>query len=239
MERNNIMLVNESSNEFQDLVFKIIDNSNLSDFEKSLEKDFARNVLSNGVLNLDFLRNNINATKFQKLYAYLAGYTNINTVETPQQLQVNKKFFSKLGDLASKPIVQSIASAVPIPGVGAVASILPKVTGTSTTCGVLGGLFNTKKCREKQNAQQNSATQFLQQQATKPTSIAQPTQAIAVQPQVQPQLEQQLERQQRFSAAVNSEPQQPKKNNKILFIAIGAGVLLLVVLFFVMRKKRR
>jgi hypothetical protein len=228
------MLVNENSNEFQDLVFKIIDNSNLSDFEKSLEKDFAKNVLSNGVLNLDFLRNNINATKFQKLYAYLAGYTNIDTVETPQQLQVNKKFFSKVGDLASNSTVKTLANFLP-PGVGAIIGEIPKITGTSTTCGVLGGLFNTKKCREKQNAQKNSATQFLQQQANQPTTISQPVQVITAQPQVQPQLEQQ----QRFSVAVNSEPQQPKKNNKVLFIAIGAGVLLLVVVFFVVRRKKR
>jgi hypothetical protein len=235
MERNNIMLVNESSSEIQNLVFKVIENSNLSDFEKNLEKDFARNVLNNGVLNLDFLRNNINSTRFQKLYAYLAGYTNIDTVETPQQLNVNKGFFSKLGNLASSSTVKTVASVLP-PGVGTVVKAIPKITGTSTTCGILGGLFNTKKCREKQNAQQNSATQFLQQQATQPTTISQPTQIITG--QTQPT--QQQEQFSTFLRKFDEKDPEPKERKTIPpFLIVGAGVILLVIVFLVMRKKKR
>jgi len=179
------------------------------------------------VFDVDYLRKNYNRTAFIKVYAYLLGSTDVKTNE----LQTNLRLFGKDINLQNglNQIGNIAGSLSGLPVVGGIAGGISGVVGTSTTCGLFGSLFNTKKCREKkeqagQLQQASTAVQNLQN-----TTIAQPQYVPAVMPSSS------------TNAAETIEVQKSKKDKdeKSFFekygVLIGAG-LLVAFLFF--RKKK-
>lgn len=231
----NYIVVNEKLNNMQvkKSIAEIISNSDLSEFAKKQEYEFLNNAVNDSdVFDVDYLRKNYNRTAFIKVYAYLLGSTDVKTNE----LQTNLRLFKKNINLQSGlNQIGNIAGALSgLPVVGGIAGAVSQVTGTSTTCGLLGSLFNTKKCREKkeqagQLQQVGTAVQNLQN-----TTIAQPQYVPAVMPSSSTP-----------TAAETTEVQRSKKekekekDEKSFFekygILIGAG-LLVAFLFF--RKKK-
>jgi hypothetical protein len=179
----NYIVVNEKLNNMQvkKSIAEIIANSDLSEFAKRQEYEFLNNAVNDSdVFDVDYLRKNYNRTAFIKVYAYLLGSTDVKTNE----LQTNLRLFGKNINVQSGlNQVGNIAGALSgLPVVGGIAGAVSQITGTSTTCGLLGSLFNTKKCREKkeqagQLQQANTAVQNLQN-----TTIAQPQYVPAVMP---------------------------------------------------------
>jgi hypothetical protein len=186
MQKNDILLVNLNTNSMNNNVLEdflnIIDASDLPEFEKNYEKNLASRVFLDGAMNLDVLRNEFENTKFQNLYGFLAGRTDIPIIEN--QLQVNTRFFNAIGNVGA-----TLG--------GTAGNLAAGLLGTSTTCGIIGSIFNTKKCREKQQAQQgltSPQTAFASSTLTKPSEqfitlpppqLSQPPQQLSFQKEVQ------------------------------------------------------
>lgn len=173
MSKNTLLLVNSKLNNMTVLskMLEIINNSNLPEAEKTFEREIAKNIIQNNAISLTALQNEGLLSKFYKTYSYLAGYTNIPLLED-DELIVNSRFHtltSTMGDITK--------NLTGIPKFGPKAAIASTVLGTSTSCGIIGGLFNTKQCREKRGATQNlqnpiSALQATQLQAPAQQNIA-------------------------------------------------------------------
>jgi hypothetical protein len=153
--KNEILLVNQN-NKYMDILSEMlsaIDNSNLSESEKALERDLAMRAIQGGVVNMDVLRPEVLNSKFYNLWGYLVGYTDTPIVES---MQVNLRLANTAGNLLSSVSGQGGT-------LGLIGSVGAGVLGTSQTCGVFGSLFNTKKCKEKQQAAQTPPLQTFQQ----------------------------------------------------------------------------
>lgn len=227
LSQKNLISVNERLDiSIKEQIRGIIDKSGLNEASKQQEfefLDFA--ILPGDVFNIDFIRKNISKTAFARLYSYLLGYTNVQTTEN--ELNVNLRFFNKIGDIA-----QNLQNA---PVIGSIAGAVGTIAGTSTTCGLIGGLFNTKKCREKQQAQQNNASSALQQMQQNNSSILQPQYVPAVMPQNVPAVMPQKEQKE----VSRNKDDEPKESffEKYKLLLIG-GAVLFAIYFLFLRKKR-
>lgn len=232
-QKNQILLLNSNFMEVEKVLDAFIENingSNLSQMEKEYEINLARQVFRHGAMQMDVIRNAIGNTKYYKAYGYIAGYSDIPIQETPE-MRVNG-FTSFLGNLAPK-LTGLVGSALGKPELGQhFGNQVQTILGTDEKCGVLGGLFNTKKCREKQQAQ--AQTNPLIKPAyvdpvviqTNPV-VSQPSQQT-IQQQVQPQVE-----------AIRKEVTTTQKEPEKSMIEKYWWVLLIVAYFMFFKKGKK
>jgi hypothetical protein len=141
--KGNILVVNDlltvNSVDYRNEIEKaILQSDALTDKEKAQELYFLSNAMpASDVLDLSYIRENFDKTKFLHLYAYL----------------VEKLPEANLLNINALPAVLAPVTA----------AILPRALGSTTECGVLGSIFNTKACKEKrQLASQLAQTQPAQ-----------------------------------------------------------------------------
>jgi hypothetical protein len=159
--KGNILVVNDlltvNSVDYRNEIEKAILQSDvLTEAEKAQELYFLSKAMpSSDVLDLSYIRENFDKTKFLHLYAYL-----VEKLPEANLLNIN---------------------ALPALIAPAAAAMLPRAIGSTTECGVLGSIFNTKACKEKrqlasqlaQTAQPVQTIQSILQQPVEPFKMQQ------------------------------------------------------------------
>jgi hypothetical protein len=130
-EKNTIMVINEMfESDLKKNIRKIIESKEAGD-SLEYELEYLEQAMPGAgeELNLSYIQNNPKS-RYIGLYGYLAGHTNL-----------------KVNVLPVLPVVAAVGSAAG--GASNLKETVQKVFGTKQSCGIIGGLFNTKKCREK------------------------------------------------------------------------------------------